>query len=66
MLKIRMLSDGRVLDTVQAKWTINIVEIAREADKLMPRLGADARDIVNEDNVKILGKSRWHHMLPVA
>jgi hypothetical protein len=66
MLKIRMLKDGRVLDTVDAKWTINIAEIAREADKLMPRLGADAWDIVNEDNVEILGKSRWHQMRPVA
>ena len=66
MLKIRMLKDGHVLEMVDAKWTINIAEIAREADKLMPRLGADAWDIVNEDDVEILSKSRWHQMRPVA
>jgi hypothetical protein len=65
MLKILVLKDGHVLDTVDAKWTINIAEIAREADKLLPRLGADAWDIVNEDDVAILSKSRWHRMQPV-
>ena len=58
MLKIRMLKDGRVLDTVDAKWTINIAEIAREADKLLPHLGADGWEVVNEDDVAILSKSR--------
>jgi hypothetical protein len=57
---------GHVLDAVDAKWTINIAEIAREADKLVPRLGADAWDIVNEDNVEILSKSRWHKLRPAA
>ena len=66
MLKIRVLKEGHVLDMVDAKWTINIAEIAREADKLLPRLGADAWDIVNEDDVEILSKSRWHKMRPVA
>jgi hypothetical protein len=66
MLKIRVLKDGHLLDTVDAKWTINIAEIAREADKLLPRLGADAWDIVNEDDIAILSKSRWHQMRPVA
>jgi len=42
MLKIRVLKDGRVVDSVDAKWTVNIAEIAREADKLLPHLGADA------------------------
>jgi len=65
MLKIRVLKDGHVLDRVDAKWTINIAEIAREADKLLPRLGADAWDIVNEDDLAILSKSRWHKMQPV-
>jgi hypothetical protein len=66
MLKIRVLKDGQLLDTIDAKWTINIAEIAREADKLLPRLGADAWDIVNEDDVEILGKSRWHKMRALA
>ena len=65
MLKILVLKDGQVLDTVDAKWTINIAEIAREADKLLPHLGADAWDIVNEDDVAILSKSRWHQLRPV-
>jgi hypothetical protein len=66
MLKIRVLKAGHVLDIVDAKWTINIAEIAREADKLVPRLGADAWDIVNEDDIEILSKSRWHKMRPAA
>jgi len=47
-------------------WTINIAEIAREADKLLLHIGADAWDIVNDDDVPILSKSRWHQMRPVA
>ena len=66
MLKMRMLKDGHVLETVDAKWTINIAEIAREADKLGPSFGADAWDIVNEDDVEILSKSQWHKMRPAA
>jgi hypothetical protein len=66
MLKIRLLKDGHVLDTVDAKWTINIAEIAREADKVGPRVGADAWDIVNENDIAILSKSRWHKMQPVG
>ena len=66
MLKIRLLKDGRVLDTVDAKWTINITEIAREADKLAPRLGADAWDVVNDEDVEILSNSRWHKIQPRA
>ena len=66
MLKIRVLKEGHVLDTIDAKWTINVAEIAREADKLLPHLAGDAWDIVNEDDVEILSKSRWHQMRPVA
>jgi hypothetical protein len=62
MLKIRLSKDGRVVDTVDAKWTINIAEIAREADKLGPRLGANTWDIVNEADVVVFSKSRWHSM----
>ena len=65
MMRIRVLKEGHVLDTVDAKWTINIAEIAREADKLVPRLGADAWDIINDDDVAILSKSRWHQLRPV-
>ena len=64
MLKIRVLKDGHLLETVDARWTINIAEIAREADNLLPHLGADAWDIVNEDDVAILNKARWHQMRP--
>ena len=66
MMRIRVLKEGHVLDTVDAKWTINIAEIAREADKLLLHIGADAWDIVNDEHVEILSKSRWHQMRPVA
>ena len=62
---IRVLKEGHVLDTVDAKWTINIAEIAREGDKLLPHLGADGWEVVNEDDVAILSKSRWRQMQPV-
>ena len=65
MMRIRVLKEGHVLDTVDAKWTINIAEIAREADKLLPHLGADGWEVVNEDDLAILSKSRWRQMQPV-
>jgi len=65
MMRIRVLKDGHVLDTLDARWTINIAEIAREADKLLPHLGADGWDIINEDDVAILSKPRWHQMRPL-
>jgi hypothetical protein len=63
MLRIRLLKDGGVVDTVDAKWTINIADIAREADKLVPRMGADGWDIVNEEDVEIFSNARWHRII---
>ncbi len=62
MLKIRLLKDGRVVETVDAKWTIDIAEIASKAGELEPQHGADDWDIVNETDRQILTKSRWNSM----
>jgi hypothetical protein len=48
MLKIRLLKDGRVVETFDAKWTINIADIASEAGELEPQHGADDWEIVND------------------
>jgi hypothetical protein len=62
MLKIRLLKDGCVVDTVDARWTINIAEISTEADGLEPQHGADDWDVVNEADMEILTKTRWNKM----
>jgi hypothetical protein len=60
MLKIRLLKDRRVVDTVDAKWTIDIAEIATEAGELEPQHGADDWDVVNEADREVLTKTRWN------
>jgi hypothetical protein len=62
MLKIRMLKERQVVETIDAKWTIDIAQVAAEADKLTPQHGADDWAIVNEADVLILTKSRWNSM----
>ena len=66
MLKIRLLKGGGVVETIDAKWTINIAEIASEAGELAPQHGADDWEIVNETEAQILTKSRWNSMKGVA
>ena len=62
MLKIRLLKGGHVVETIDAKWTINIADIAHQAGELEPRHGADDWEIVNEADTPILTKSRWNNM----
>ncbi len=62
MLRIRLLKSGSVVETVDAKWTINIADIASEADVLEPQRGADDWEVVNDTDKQILTKSRWNHM----
>jgi hypothetical protein len=62
MLKIRLLKGSHVVGTVDAKWTINIADIAHQAGELEPRHGADDWEIVNETDTPILTKSRWNNM----
>ena len=62
MLKIRMLKDRHVVETIDAKWTIDIAQVAAEADRLTPQHGADDWAIVNEADALILTKSRWNTM----
>ena len=62
MLRIRLLKSGSVVETVDAKWTINIADIASEADVLEPLRGADDWEVVNDTDKQILTKSRWSHM----
>ena len=59
MLKIRVLKGGRVIETVDAKWTIDINEIASEAGELEPQHGADDWEITNDVGMLVLPKSRW-------
>ncbi len=60
MLKIRLRKGARVVETIDAKWTINIAEIASRAGELEPQRGADDWDIVNETETRIMTKSRWN------
>jgi hypothetical protein len=60
MLKIRLLKGRHVVETVDAKWTINIADIASKAGELEPQHGADDWEIVNEADMPILTKSRWN------
>jgi hypothetical protein len=59
MLKIRLLKDGRVVEIFDAKWTINIADIASEAGELEPQHGADDWEIVNDIGATVMPKSRW-------
>lgn len=59
MLKIRWFKKHHVVRTINAKWTINISEIARYADELQPHCDADDWEIVNESDIKIFSKARW-------
>jgi len=57
--EIRLLKDGRVVETFDAKWTINIADIASEAGELEPQHGADYWEIVNDIGATVMPKSRW-------
>ena len=54
MLKIRLLKGGRVVETFDAKWTINIADIASEAGELEPQHGADYWEIVNDIGATVM------------
>ena len=62
MLKIRLLKDRQVVDTIDAKWTIDITDIATSADELEPESGADDWEVVNEAGGAVLTKARWSAM----
>jgi hypothetical protein len=59
MLEIRLLTGGRLVETVDAKWTINIADLASEAGQLQSQRGADDWEIVNDIGGLVLPKSRW-------
>jgi hypothetical protein len=59
MLKIRLLQNNQVVHTIDAKWTINICELARYADDVQSHYGADDWAIVSESDVAIFTKFRW-------
>jgi hypothetical protein len=62
MLRIRLIKGDRVVEMVDARWTINIAEIASKAGELEPQHGADDWDVINEIDAQILTKSRWSSM----
>jgi hypothetical protein len=62
MLKIRLLKDGNLVGTLDAKWTLDIADIANSADKLGPEHGADDWEVVNDAGGQILTKARWSTM----
>jgi hypothetical protein len=64
VLRIRLLQDGSVIDTIDAKWTINIDDIASEANALRRRQGAEDWEVVNDDGIPILTKERWENLRP--
>ena len=59
MLKIRLLTGGHLVETVDARWTINIADLAKEAGHLESQHGADDWEIVNDIGALVLPKSRW-------
>jgi hypothetical protein len=59
MLKIRLLTGGHLVDTVDARWTINIADLAAEAGELESQHGADDWEIINDIGAVVLPKSRW-------
>ena len=62
MLKIRLLKDRQVVGTIDAKWTIDITDIATSADELEPESDADDWEVVNEAGGAVLTKARWEAM----
>lgn len=62
MLKICLLKAGQVVETIDAKWTINIADIASQAGELEPQHGADDWEITNENGILVMPKSRWAGM----
>jgi hypothetical protein len=60
MYQIQLLKDGRVVETVDADWTIDIAEIASKAGELEPRHGADDWEVVNGMKQRVVTKSRWN------
>ncbi len=60
MYQIQLLKDGRIVETVDADWTIDIAEIASKASELEPQHGADDWEIVNEMGQRVVTKSRWN------
>jgi hypothetical protein len=59
MMKIRLLKGGQVVESFDARWTIDIAAIADSADELGPGCGADDWEVVNEAGASILTKTRW-------
>jgi hypothetical protein len=60
MLKIRLRKDGRVIETIDAKWTHDITDIASSADEeLGPEHHADDWEVVNDAGLSILTRARW-------
>jgi hypothetical protein len=59
MMKIRLLKDGQVVESFDARWTIDIADIADSAAELGPECGADEWEVVNEAGNSILTKTRW-------
>jgi len=59
MMRIRLLKDAQVVESIDAGWTINIADLADSADKLGPEHGADDWEITNEAGGAILTKARW-------
>ena len=60
MMKIRLLKDGQVVESLDARWTIDIADVAESADELGPDYGADEWEVVNEAGAPILTKARWN------
>jgi hypothetical protein len=64
MMKIRLLKDGQVVESFDARWTIDIADIAASADRLGPEHGADDWEVVNDIGSPILTKARWKMLRP--
>ena len=60
MMKIRLLKDGEVVESLDAQWTIDIADIAANADRLGPEHGADDWEVFNDTGRRILTKARWN------
>ena len=59
MMKIRLLKDRQVVESLDAGWTIDIADIADTADELGSDCGADDWEVVNKAGASILTKTRW-------
>lgn len=62
MLKIHWLKNRQVVRAIDAKWTIDIIEIARHADELQAQYAAEDWEIVNESDVQIFTRARWREL----